>query len=239
MAASEAEDVAGVLARIASINVGLPRPARLPTMLATGQDARDSYWTAIGKTPVFGPVRVSVANLAEDAQADTKNHGGPDKAVHAHFAGHLAWWGEMRGSPVSPGEIGENLTLSAACTGCQPDETDFCIGDIVAAGTAVLQVTQPRIPCFKQAAVLHVADAVRLAGSTGRTGLYLRVLQKGTVKTGDTLRLIERPNPEVTVAEANRFIHQARRDPVLRARLSACSGLGGELRRLLNAASEL
>jgi len=235
--ASEAADGAGVLARIDSVNVGLPRPARL-TALATGQDARDTYLTAIGKTPVLRPVAVSVANLVGDAQADTKNHGGPDKAVHAHFAGHLAWWGEMRGWPVSPGEIGENLTLSAAYTGRQPDEADFCIGDIVAAGTAVLQVTQPRIPCFKQAAALRVPDAVRLAGSTGRTGLYLRVLEEGTLQTGDTLRLIERPNPEATVAEANRFIHQARRDPALRARLSACSGLGGELRRLLDAASE-
>ncbi len=226
-----------MLARIDSVNVGQPRPARLPAALAAGQHVRDTYFTAIGKAPVRGQVAVSGVNLAGDAQADTKNHGGPDKAVHAHFATHLAWWGETRGWPVSPGEIGENLTLSAAGTGRQPDENAFCIGDMVTAGTAVLQVTQPRIPCFKQAAVLAVADAVRLAGSTGRTGMYLRVLKEGTLQSGDTLTLIERPNPGVTVAEANRFVHQARRDPVLRTRLSACSGLGAELRRLLDASS--
>lgn len=235
MTASEAGGGAGVLARIDAVNVGLPRPARLPAALATGEDARDTYFTAIGKATVLHPVAVSAGNLAGDAQADTKNHGGPDKAVHAHFAGHLAWWGEMRGWPVSPGEIGENLTLSAACGGRQPDETDFCIGDILAAGTAVLQVTQPRIPCFKQAAVLRVADAVRLAGSIGRTGMYLRVLEEGTLQPGDTLRLIGRPNTEVTVADANRFIHQARQDQELRDRLSACASLGMAVRRRLQA----
>ncbi|HVB11279.1 MAG TPA: MOSC domain-containing protein, partial [Bacillota bacterium] len=197
-----------------------------------------TFLTAIAKSPVQGPVAVRTVNLAGDAQADTKHHGGPDKAVHAHFVRHLHWWGVRRGWPVAPGELGENLTLGAPAGGHPPDETDFCIGDVLAAGSAILQVTQPRIPCFKQAAALHINDAVQLAGETGRTGIYMRVLQEGTLQAGDALVLLERPNARVTLADANRFVHQARRDVHLRSRLAACAGLGSELRRLLAASSE-
>lgn len=226
------------LAWIVSVNVGLPRLARLPPAPGTPEEVRPPVLTAIAKAPVWGPVAVRFENLAGDGQGDTRHHGGPDKAVHAHFAPHLAWWGRIRGWPVSPGEIGENLTLGAAAGGHDPDETAFCIGDIVAAGTAVLQVSQPRIPCFKQAAALQILDAVARAGATGRTGLYLRVLEEGELQAGDTLRLIERPSPETTVADVNRFIHHARRNPELRARLAACAGLGAGVRRLLDAPSE-
>ncbi len=226
------------LARIESVNVGLPRAASLPAALARGSDAPRTFLTAIAKFPVQGPVAVHAVHLAGDAQADTKHHGGPDKAVHAHFVGHLDWWGVRRGWPLAPGEIGENLTLGTPAGGPPPDETTFCIADVLAAGSAILQVTQPRIPCFKQAAALQINDAVRLAGETGRTGIYLRVLQGGTLQAGDALVLLERPNPRVTLADANRFVHQARGDAELRSRLAACAGLGSELRRLLAVPSE-
>ena len=231
-------DVGTALARIESVNVGLPAAAIRPSELAAADGAPRTFLTAIAKVPVRGPVAVRATNLAGDAQADTKHHGGPDKAVHAHFVVHLTWWGARRGSPVSPGEIGENLTLGAPVGGRQPEEADFCIGDVLTAGGAVLQVTQPRIPCYKQAAALHIAHAVQIAGESGRTGIYLRVVREGTVQAGDDLVLLERPNPGVTLADANRFVHHARRDPVLRSRLEACAGLGSELRRLLAAPSE-
>lgn len=231
-------DLDTILARVESVNVGRPRPARLPEALTGSAGARERYVTAIAKAPVSGPIAVRTSNLDGDAQADTKNHGGCDKAVHAHFGRHLAWWGQKRGWPVSPGEIGENLTLGPAPDGRDLDETGFCIGDIISVGTAVLQVTQPRIPCFKQAAALRIADAVRLAGVTGRTGLYLRVLHEGTLQAGNLLWLIERPYPDVTVADANRFVHQTPHDAGLRARLAGCAGLGRDLRRRLHADTE-
>jgi len=232
-----AVDIGRVLARIESVNVGLPRPVHAAPgvgLPGAGAAAPPDYLTAITKTPVRGPVAVGLGNLAGDRQADTKNHGGLDKAVHAHFARHLAWWGAARGWPVSPGEIGENLTLTAA-EGREADEAVFCIGDVVTAGTAILQVTQPRIPCFKQAAALHVADAVRLAGTSGRTGLYLRVLETGSLQAGDVLTLVARPNPAVTVADANRYVHRPGQDRALWAQLAASSGLGVDLRRRLRA----
>ena len=220
------------LAVITSVNVGQPQQRRLPECFPEAERI-GVYQTAIGKAPCPHPVRVHRLHLEGDAQADLSNHGGPDKAVHAHFAQHLAWWASMRGRPLVPGEIGENLTLAAPPGDPDPDEHTFCIGDVVRAGSAVLQVTQPRIPCYKQAGQLGLADAVRQVAESGRCGLYLRVLREGVLQAGDTLELVERPSPVVTVAEAHRFVHHARGDPDLRARLAACAGLGVDIRRRL------
>lgn len=233
------EGTGTALARIASVNVGRPRRVSLPEALPAGEGAHRTYLTAIAKTPVWGLITAREGNLDGDEQADTKNHGGPDKAVHVHFAQHLAWWGQKRGWPVSAGEIGENLTLDAVPDGREPDEAGFCIDDIVAVGTAILQVTQPRIPCFKQAVALNIVDAVHLASASGRTGLYLRVLREGTLQAGDVLWLTERPHPDVTVADANRFVHQERHHAGLRARLAACVGLGVDIRRRLETGAEV
>ena len=226
-------DRGDILAYIASVQVGRPVPARLPWPREGGTDGPPSYLTAIAKAQVAGDVAVGRSNLDGDAQADTLHHGGPDKAVHAHFAQHLAWWGARRGRPVQPGEIGENLTLRGGPGAPEPDEAQFCIGDLVRAGSALLQVTQPRIPCFKQAAALQLRDGAALAASSGRTGLYLRVVEPGTLRAGDPLRCVERPHPDVTVADANRFVRGDRQDADLRARLSRCVGLGADIRRRL------
>ena len=242
------------LARVISVNVGQPQARRLPPPFPEA-DRVGVYQTAIAKTPASGPVVVTALQLAGDAQADLRNHGGADKAVHAHFVQHLAWWGQRRGSPVSPGELGENLTLAAGLDPSKPpsstplaslraapraarpvgppDEAAFCIGDVLRVGSALLQVTQPRIPCYKQAAQLGLVDAVRLIAETGRCGLYLRVLKEGALRAGDTVQLVDRPHPDVTVADAHRFVHHERHDPQLRARLRGCSGLGRDIRRRL------
>jgi MOSC domain-containing protein YiiM len=210
-----------VLARILSVNVGAPQPQ---------SHGGRTYPTAIAKRPCLGRVAVGPLGLAGDAQADTVRHGGPDQAVHAHFARHLATWSALRGAPLQPGDIGENLTLGPADPlGPDPDEAAFCIGDVVAAGTARLQVTQPRVPCHKQADRLGLADGVALAKAAGRTGFYLRVLQAGELAAGDAVILLARPHPDVTLASVNRALH-VDRDPAARARIAACPELGGRLR---------
>jgi MOSC domain-containing protein YiiM len=217
-----------VLARIDSVQVGRPQWVALPA------SDRRGVWSAIAKSQRTEPVAVHATHLEGDVQADTVHHGGADKAVHAHFAQHLAWWGERRGWPLAPGEVGENLTLGPPDGGEAPAETTFCLGDVLQAGSAVLQVTQPRIPCFKQAAVLRLPEGLAAIARSGRTGMYLRVLQPGTLQAGDCLRLLARPNAAgATVALANRFIHGERDDPELLALLRSCRGLGAELRRLL------
>lgn len=220
------------LAVVASVNVGLPRLHRLPAGFP-GADGQETYLSACHKEPVTGPVRLDRLQLAGDGQADRKNHGGPDKAVHAHFTQHLLWWGQRRGHPLLPGEIGENLTLAPAPGRPPAGEAALCIGDVLRVGTALLQVSQPRIPCYKQAVQLGLPDAVRTIAATGRCGLYLRVLAEGSLQAGDRVELLARPHPGVTVADAHRFVHGARDDAALRARLAACPELGADIGRRL------
>ncbi len=221
------EPAADVLARVVSVNTGLPTP-----LVPAGGSEPTAHTSAIAKTPVHGRVPVGLLGLQGDGVADARNHGGPDKAVHAHFLHHLAWWSAQRGAPLPPGAIGENLTLAAPLAGgSEPDEVTFCIGDVVEIGSCVLQVTQPRIPCFKQAERLAIPDAVARVVASGRCGLYLRVLQPGDIGAGDVARLRHRPNPRLTVAEAHRFVHRARGDAALAAAVAGAAGVGSELRQ--------
>lgn len=220
------EEKTPALARLRSLCTGCVR-----VHSADGGDG-PGYRSAIAKSPLPGPAFIGRLGLAGDEQADRKNHGGPDKAVHAHFAQHLAWWGERRGTPLPDGAIGENLTLIAGDAG-EPDEECFCIGDVLAVGTALLQVSQPRIPCFKQARRLGLRDGVALALASGRTGFYLRVLREGQAVAGDSLRLLSRPHPWASIAEVNRALHPQRRDPAVAARLAELAELAASVRREL------
>lgn len=215
------------VARVHSVNVGQPQTRQ--RRLTNGKMA--SYVTAIHKQPIAGPVFVGLRGLSGDVQADTIHHGGPDKAVHIHFRQHLQWLSMLAGRPVQPGEIGENLTLAAISTeAAEPAEGDFCIGDVLAVGGTVLQVTQPRIPCFKQAEQTQQRDLVERIVTSGRTGLHLRVLTEGVLQAGDSVQLIERPQPAWSLARVHRMIHGTS-TPEERATLGTIPELGEELRR--------
>lgn len=155
--------------------------------------------SAIGKRPVTGRVAVTDAGLANDAQADLSVHGGPDKALH-HYPGehYVAWRHGLGRSDLEPGGVGENLST----TGLTEDAV--CIGDVFALGTARVQISQGRQPCWKLNA--HTGDD-RMAWrfqTTGRTGWYYRVLSPGEAGIGDEIALIERPCPDWSVAEVTR-----------------------------------
>ncbi|GAB3397073.1 MOSC domain-containing protein YiiM [Amycolatopsis echigonensis] len=151
--------------------------------------------SAIRKTRVDAPeLALSELNLNGDRQADLTVHGGPDKAVYVYPAEHYpSWTGE--GYDVAHGDFGENLSVR----GMLEDETR--IGDVWAWGDAIVQVSQPRNPCFKLAMRTGRKDVVPAMISTGRCGWYLRVLRPGTVPTAGPLDLIERAE-EPTVSEA-------------------------------------
>ena len=144
-------------------------------------------------------------NLQGDGQADLVHHGGVDKAVCAYSAEHWPYWqtilppDQLRG-----GAFGENFTLE------QLTETDVCIGDVFSIGTAVVQISQPRQPCWKLARRWHIQDLAVRVEHTGFTGWYFRVLQEGKVNTHAHLQLLDRPCPEWTVATANRIMHHER-----------------------------
>lgn len=180
-------------ARIVSVQVGMPRGHG-----AEGAaDPMDRPWvTGFFKAPVAGPVRVGATNLEGDGQADLRVHGGPDKAVLLYAAAHYpAWRGEL-GAEMPFGAFGENLAVEGMT------EQTVCIGDVYDAGTARLQVAQPRGPCWKIARRWKMRDLSARVQRHGRTGWYARVLRQGVLQAGDALTLVERPHPEWTVALA-------------------------------------
>ncbi|MEM8850573.1 MAG: MOSC domain-containing protein [Pseudomonadota bacterium] len=164
--------------------------------------------SAIAKTPVRA-ARVQVTGLLGDIQADLRVHGGPAKAVHVYPSQHYGWWASQLGpnARFTPGGFGENISQSAWT------ERDVCIGDVWRVGTAVLQVSQGRQPCWKLGA--HVGDdrMADLVRTSLRTGWYMRVIEEGEIGIGDTIQRIDRPQPDVSVARVARAIFDKRTAP--------------------------
>jgi len=161
--------------------------------------------SAIVKTPVDGAVAVSFEGLAGDEQAGRPIHGGPDKALCCYPTEHRARWKPVLGREHPPGGFGENLALAGLV------ERDVSIGDIFDVGTARVQVSQPRAPCFKLAARWGVKDLPAIMASEGISGWYLRVVSEGEISAGDELRKVEQGS-EVTIAEVMRVTYGSGRD---------------------------
>jgi len=172
--------------RVLSVNVGLPRdvPYRGGTVS-----------TGIYKEPVAGRVRVKISGLEGDRQADPAVHGAPLKAVYAYPSEHYAAWMRELSRDLPWGMFGENLTTEGLL------ETDVRTGDRYRVGTAVLQVTQPRGPCFKLEIRFGRTDIVRRFRETERSGFYLAVLQEGDVAAGDPITRITAAEGEPTIAD--------------------------------------
>lgn len=168
--------------------------------------------SAIGKIPVQGPVEVGTLGLAGDEQGDRKHHGGPDKAVLLYPSEHYAAWADEIGDLTVPA-FGENLTTAGLL------ETDAVIGSIYAVGTVLLQVTQPRRPCFKLAAHHGIVDMAVRTQRSGRTGFYCRVLRPGRLAAGDGVDVAHRPAHGITVAEVHRVVNVDRKDLAAAQRL--------------------
>lgn len=192
-------------------------------------DPMDRAWTTgFYKEPVVGSVWVGRHNLDGDGQADLKNHGGPDKAVNVYPIEHYSYWKESLCLPdLSPGAFGENFTVGGIL------EADICIGDIIEIGGVLVQVSQPRQPCWKLARRWRVKDLAFRVQQTGRTGWYFRVLREGTVQAGSQPNLIERPCPEWTVAAANDVMHHRPDDWEAVRSLAACQLLSTRWRETL------
>lgn len=152
--------------------------------------------SAIAKAPVTGPVRVRRLGLAGDAQADLSVHGGPDKAIHHYPHDHYAFWRETIGEHhllAAPGAFGENISTREIA------EDSICIGDRWRMGTALVEVSQGRQPCWK---LDHRFDGAKVnAGMirARRPGWYYRVLEEGTVEAGEAMVLVDRPFPQWSV----------------------------------------
>jgi MOSC domain-containing protein YiiM len=161
-----------------------------------------SVLTAIGKRGVEGSVAVRALGLGGDEQADLSVHGGLSKAIYAYPSEHYPFWQTVRaqasvspwGTPLPSGFLGENLTLAGLL------ETQAWIGDLLLFADCALAVSEPRYPCYKFNAAMGFSQAGKLMAQSGWCGMYLSVRVPGTLRAGDTFKLVPGPR-EVGIAE--------------------------------------
>jgi MOSC domain-containing protein YiiM len=149
--------------------------------------------SGIDKKNAAGPQRITRIGLQGDQQGDTRHHGGPEKALHHYPRDHYPNWledGVAAGAPA----FGENISTLGMT------EADICIGDVYRFGSALLQVSQGRQPCWRLNARFERPDMAYLVQKSGRTGWYYRVLQEGDAEAGDRLFLEHRPQPDWPLA---------------------------------------
>jgi len=145
--------------------------------------------SGIRKSRVAGPQTITRLGLRGDHQGDTKSHGGPEKAVHHYPRDHYAAWA-AEGVEASPAAFGENISTFGVT------EADICIGDVYRLGSALLQVSQGRQPCWRLNARFERPDMAFRVQKSGRTGWYYRVLEEGMASAGNRLTLEDRPRPQ-------------------------------------------
>jgi len=194
--------------RLVSVNVGPVREVEW-----RGERVRTGIW----KSPVGDrAVRVHGVNLDGDDQADRSVHGGRDKAVYAYAEEDYAWWRDEGGLPeAAPALFGENLTTHGL------DLRAAVVGERWRVGTALLEVAQPRFPCFKLGIRLGDPRMVKRFTLAGRPGAYLRIVEEGEVRAGDAIEVLDVPAHGVTLALMAAAVH----DPSLRPRLRAAPQL--------------
>jgi MOSC domain-containing protein YiiM len=183
--------------RIVSVNVGTPRDFEYE-----GRAAKSAIW----KRPVKGRVAVRGVNLEGDDQADRKAHGGPDKAVYAYAIEDARWWEIEIGRPLVHGEFGENLTTEGVSV------TDARIGERWRVGTTVLEVSEPRVPCWRLGVRMNDKSFIRRFTEAMRPGSYLRIITEGELGAGDEIQLLERPDGDLTIRDVFRIYTRDRQE---------------------------
>ena len=173
-----------------SVNVGGAREFEY-----NGRPAKSAIW----KSPVTGRVVARGVNLAGDDQADRGAHGGPDKAIYAYAVEDYKWWESEIGRRLEHGEFGENLTTDSI------DVTNALVGERWEIGSTVLEVSEPRIPCWRFAVRMDDKFFPRRFTEAGRPGAYLRIIVEGDVGAGDEIRVVSRPDHDLTIADVFRI----------------------------------
>jgi MOSC domain-containing protein YiiM len=172
--------------------------ARVLAVLTSGLKPLGKTLSGIDKTPAHGPQRIERLGIEGDRQGDLRVHGGIDKAVHCYPWSHYRHWRDVLPGHAllqSPGAFGENLSVEGI------EEQDVCIGDRFRIGSALLELSQGRQPCFKLNLRFGVRDMAAHVQDTLKAGWYLRVLEPGIVTAGDEAELIDRPHPSHSVAD--------------------------------------
>src|SRR5712692_829708 len=211
------------MARLLSVNVGLPRDIEWK-----GRTVHTGIW----KDPVRGRCRVGRLNLDGDGQGDLGGHGGEQRAVFVYQIESYRYWQEhLTRTDSVYGQFGENFTIEGL-----PDDA-VCIGDRYRIGSALFEITQPRVTCYRVGIRMNEPRMPALLTSSGRPGFYFRVLQEGEVGAGDEIVKVGEANERMTVAEINALLYSPNhaRDRLERAlRMEALSpGLRSSFEALL------
>ena len=181
------------MARLLSVNVGLPRDIRWK-----GRTVHTGIW----KYPVHGRCRVGRLNLEGDGQGDLAGHGGEQRAVLVYQIESYRYWQEqLKRTDFAHGQFGENFTIEGL-----PDDV-VCIGDRYQIGSAVFEVTQPRVTCYRVGIRMNEPRMPAFLTSSGRPGFYFRVLQEGEVGAGDEIVKVGESDEQMTVAEINALLY--------------------------------
>lgn len=201
---------------VTALHIG---PAREIKPAGTGEWWDKDWQTGFYKEPQAAPCWLGYGGFRGDEQADRRHHGGVDKAVCVYPVEHYAYWRRVLSLADLPhGAFGENLTVAGLV------EEAVCIGDVfsLGGGGALVQVSQPRQPCWKLARRWRVKDLTSQAEQTGFTGFYFRVIHHGQVSAGDALVLQQRPFPQWTIARCNEIMHHQKRDAESALALAGC-----------------
>ena len=177
-------------ARVLAVSVGRPRAFDYH-----GRPARSAIW----KAPVAGRVAVRGVNLDGDDQADREAHGGPDKAVYAYAVEDARWWESKEGRPFANAEFGENLTTEGI------DVNGALVGERWAIGSAVFEVSEPRVPCWRLGVRMNDPTFIRRFTEALRPGAYMRIVKEGDVGAGDAIEIHSRPDHDLSVRDVFRI----------------------------------
>lgn len=162
--------------------------------------------SAIWKSSATGRVVARGVNLEGDDQADRRAHGGPDKAVYAYAIEDTRWWGKQLGRSLEYGEFGENFLTRGI------DVTNAVVGERWEVGSAVFEVSEPRVPCWRLAVRMDDAGFPRRFTEAGRPGTYLRIVAEGDVGEGDAVQVVDRPDHDLTIGDVFRIFTRDRRE---------------------------
>ncbi|MFL5313429.1 MAG: MOSC domain-containing protein [Myxococcales bacterium] len=186
--------------RLLSVNVGGARKFEY-----RGHPAESAIW----KSAVSGRIAARGVNLEGDRQVDREAHGGPDKAVYAYALEDERWWEGELGVPLPFGVFGENLTTERI------EVNDAVVGEHWRIGSALFEVSEPRIPCWRLGVRMNDETFPRRFSKAMRPGTYLRIVTEGDVGAGDEISVVERPHHDLTVRDVFR-IYTRDRDEVAR-----------------------
>lgn len=192
-------------------------------------DPMERQWeTGMFKTATDEQVWLGKTGLVGDEVADKKNHGGPEKAVFAYPIKHYASWKEELGiDSIDMGSMGENFAV------LEMDEYTVCIGDTFRLGDALIQVSQPRRPCWKPARRFKIKDLALQIQNSGRTGWYFRVLEEGNIISRIDFELIDRPYPQWSIAACNEVMYKDKNNLKIADELASCDLLAVNWRQTL------